>query len=148
MARIKLDFPSPSIFKTAIKVRITDLNYGGHLGNDSLLSLMHDARVQFFNFLGASELDFFGNSVIMSDVAIQYKGEGFAGDELIFEMTMDDFASKGFDVWYKIFKIKNEIVTDVAIAKTGIVCYNYEEHKTKNVPEKLIEKIAALKATA
>ncbi|WP_255669390.1 hypothetical protein [Myroides oncorhynchi] len=43
MARVKLNLPTEFIFETKIPVRITDLNYGNHLGNDKLLSISHAA---------------------------------------------------------------------------------------------------------
>jgi acyl-CoA thioester hydrolase len=136
MARIKLDFPNKSCFSTTIKIRISDINYGGHMGNDALLSMLHEARLQFFNSFDASEINFLGTSVIMSDVAIQYKGEGFYGNQLLFEIAVDDIANKSFDLWYKITCDTKEI----AIAKTGMVCFNYKERKTEPVPEKFVEK--------
>ena len=46
MARIKLTLPERFPFTTTIPIRITDLNYGGHVGNDTVLALLHEARVQ------------------------------------------------------------------------------------------------------
>ena len=57
MARIKLDLPGRFPFSTELRVRITDVNYGGHMGNDALLGLLHEARVQFLAHYGLSELD-------------------------------------------------------------------------------------------
>ncbi|MGB0167367.1 MAG: thioesterase, partial [Luteibaculum sp.] len=68
MGRIKIELPPKFQFGTEITVRVGDLNYGNHLGNDSLLALLHQARVEYIKFLGAqSELDFFGSSLIMAD---------------------------------------------------------------------------------
>jgi len=75
MARIKIELPGKFIFKTEITIRVSDLNYGGHLGNDSVLSICHEARLRFLKHLGYSELDVEGSGIIMSDAAIQYKGE-------------------------------------------------------------------------
>ena len=47
MPRVKVALPATFPFRTEIPVRITDLNYGGHLGNDALLGLLHEARVHF-----------------------------------------------------------------------------------------------------
>ncbi len=83
MARIKIELPEKFLFRTEIPVRITDINYGGHLGNDSLLSIIHEARLRFLNHLGYSESNVEEVGIIMIDSAIQYKSEGFYGDELI-----------------------------------------------------------------
>ncbi len=102
MARVKIELPEKFIFKTEIVIRVTDLNYGGHLGNDSVLSICHEARLRFLKHLGYSELDVEGSGIIMSDAAIQYKGEGFHGDELIIEIGVMDFTKKGCDFVYRL----------------------------------------------
>ena len=77
MARIKILLPDKFSFSTSIPIRITDLNYGGHVGNDSILSLIHEARMQFLNEFGFTEMEFGGVSLIMSDVAMEFKNEIF-----------------------------------------------------------------------
>ena len=72
MSRIKLELPEKFIFQTEITIRVSDINYGGHLGNDSLLSILQEARVQFLKSIVQSELEFYNHSMIMSDVAIIY----------------------------------------------------------------------------
>ena len=47
MARVKLQLPANFLFSTEIPIRISDINYGGHLGNDAVLSIVHEARIQF-----------------------------------------------------------------------------------------------------
>ncbi len=79
MPRIKLELPSAFSFSTKIPVRITDLNYGGHVGNDTILTFIHEARIQFLKNAGYSELDFAGVGMIMSDVMIEFKNELFYG---------------------------------------------------------------------
>jgi len=64
MARIKLELPETFSFRTEITVRITDLNYGGHLGNADTLVLIHEARVRFLKSYGYSEIDIEGYGTI------------------------------------------------------------------------------------
>ena len=47
MPRVIVELPKKFIFSTDIAVRISDINYGGHLGHDSIISLIHEARVRF-----------------------------------------------------------------------------------------------------
>ena len=48
MARIKLTVPEKNILTAVlIPVRIGDINYGNHLGNDAFVSIIHEARVQW-----------------------------------------------------------------------------------------------------
>jgi len=60
MARIKIELPEKFSFETIIPIRITDLNYGNHVGNDTILSILHEARVQYLRHYDLEELDFAG----------------------------------------------------------------------------------------
>jgi acyl-CoA thioester hydrolase len=142
MARIKIETPDKFIFKTEIAIRITDINYGGHLGNDSLLSIIHEARVRLFRSLGFEELNVEGVGIIMIDAEIQFKEEGFYGDELVVQIAVNDFTGIGCDIVYRLTnKTSNK---EVAIAKTGIVFFDYDKRKTASVPSKFKETIEGL----
>lgn len=140
MARIKLDIPKTFSFQATIPIRITDINYGGHAGNDSILSIIHEARVQFLKQWGCDEKNFFGTGLIMSDVAIHFKKEIFYGDILLVSVAMQDFEKISFDIVYKIDVIKDDKTETVATAKTGMVCYDYTARKITSVPEEAQKK--------
>ena len=139
MSRIKIEVPAKFIFKTEIPIRITDINYGGHLGNDSILSLVHEARLRFLKHLGYSESNVEGVGIIMIDAAIQYKSEGFYGDELLIEVAVTDFSNLGCDFVLKLTSKKSS--KEIALAKTGIVFFDYEKRKTAQVPVEFKKKI-------
>ena len=139
MPRIKIELPEKFLFKTEIPVRITDINYGGHLGNDSLLSIIHEARVKFLKHLGYTEIDVEGSGIIMTDAAIQYKAESFYGDELLIEVGVMDFSKIGCDIVYRITN-KNS-TKEIALAKTGIVFFDYKNKKVVAVPDKFKSKV-------
>ncbi|MFI5323111.1 MAG: acyl-CoA thioesterase [Thermodesulfobacteriota bacterium] len=134
MARIKMEFPSSPVFSTEIDLRISDINYGGHLGHDSTLSLTHEARVRFFRHYGFSELHVDGPGIVLSDVAIVYKSESFYGETMVVEVAVSDFVKYGCDLVYRLRE--KETGREVALAKTGIVFMNYAERKVATVPEK------------
>lgn len=135
MARIKLSIPHDLPFQCSLPIRITDLNYGRHLGNDKVLSLMHEARAQYFESFGYKEDDAEGTSFIMGDCAIMYKAEGFYGQTLRCEVGAGDYTSVAFDIYYRFF-IEGEDKL-LAEAKTGLVCFNYDNRKVESVPEAL-----------
>ncbi|BDQ03171.1 thioesterase family protein [Ignavibacterium sp.] len=144
MPRIKIDLPEKFIFKTDIPLRISDINYGGHLGNDSVLSIFQEARIRFLNQFGYSETDIDGSSIIMTDAAIQYKSQGYYGDILSVELTVDDFHKVGCDFFYRATNKLNRNV--IAIGKTGIAFFDYKKNKLTSVPEKFVQLIERLKA--
>ena len=89
MSRVKVNLPASFQFSANYTVRVSDLNYGNHLGNDRLLSILHQARIDFISHLcNGSELDFFGVSLIMADVVINYQNEAFLNDLLTIDMAL------------------------------------------------------------
>jgi acyl-CoA thioester hydrolase len=131
MARLSIHLPTTFNFTATIPVRITDLNYGGHVGNDSILSIIHEARAQFFKSFGYSETDFAGVGTIMSDVAINFKNELFYGDVISASVAVANISRATFDILYLLKK--EDIV--VAEAKTGMVCFDYDRKKVVALPE-------------
>lgn len=134
MARIKIDLPGNFHFKTTIPVRITDLNYGAHVGNDSLLGILHEARVQYLRQWGYTELDMAGAGLIMSDVAIAFKGESFYGDTWEVHMKATEFSRVGFDLYYLVETERMGGRLTIAEAKTGMICFDYKTRKPVAVP--------------
>jgi len=140
MARVKVALPETYLLTVALPIRITDLNYGAHLGNDALLSLLHEARVQFLQFLGQPEFDLATRQgFIMADVAVEYKGEGFHGDTLRIQLAATDLHKYGFDV---VYWVKNQNDKEIARAKTGMLCFDYTTRKLRPLPAAVTERLA------
>lgn len=133
MARIKFDLPNRFDFSTEIPPRIGDINYGGHLGNDAVLSLAHEARVRFFREHGWTELDVEGASIIMSDAAIMFRAEAFYGDVLTIEVAVSDMSDVSCDILYRL--TNKESGKEIARVKTGIVFFDYKARKPTRMPE-------------
>ncbi|MFT4022620.1 MAG: thioesterase family protein [Flavihumibacter sp.] len=143
MARVKIDLPEHFSFTTVVPVRITDLNYGGHLGNDSILTLAHEARMQYLQSFGYSETDLGGVGMIMADAAIEFKQEVFYGDRVEISVAAANFSAVSFDLYYKLEKPRDGNKVLVAAIKTGMVCFDYSKKKVARLPDTVREKIAA-----
>ncbi len=134
MPRIKLDLPTNFHFTTEISIRISDINYGGHLGNDAVLSILHESRIRLLMEHGYSEFNVEGVGIIMTDSAIVYKSEAFYGESLRIQIAVQDFSKYGCDIYYLVRE--RESGREIVKAKTGIAFFNYEERKLAAVPEK------------
>jgi acyl-CoA thioesterase FadM len=141
MARIRIELPPQFIYQTEITVRVSDLNYGNHVGHDSILTLMQEGRVTFYRSVGfEDELKFEGAvGQIIADAAIQYKSESFLGDVLICKIGVLEISQYGFDMIY-LLENKNT-GKEVARGKTGIVCFDYQTRKVARVPDILLSKL-------
>ena len=131
--------PTVYPFKTELTVRITDINYGGHLGNSNVLDLIHEARVRFLKSFGYSEIDVEGFGTIMLDSVVIYKAQAFAGDVLQIEVAAGDFSRLGCDISYRI--TKKDGGAEVVLAKTGIAVFDYANQKRISPPEAFVKKL-------
>ncbi len=120
-----------------IPVRIGDINYGGHLGNDRVLSIIHEARMQALATQGFTELNTGGHGLIMADVMIAYRGEGFYGDVLEVKIFAEEVTERTFDLLYHISTTRNNMVTEIAHAKTGMAGIDYSTRKITALSEVL-----------
>ena len=134
MERIKIKLPESFNFSINLRIRITDLNFGGHVGNDTFLSLLHEARHEFLKHYGYGEISFEGVGLIMADAAIEYKKELTQGDEIKISVAADGFDKYGFDLFYKMEVITATENILAAKAKTGMLCFDYTIKKIALVP--------------
>lgn len=138
MARVKITIPEKWLFDCTIPVRIADINYGQHLGNDALVSMLHEARVQWLQALNYSELNIEGAGLIMADLAVIYKNESFYGDLLLFKLYLGETSAVSFELVYEVINLQQK---QIAIAKTGMVCFNYALKKVSELPLPFLQKI-------
>ena len=141
MSRIKIDLPESFAFSTSIPVQITDLNYGAHVGNDKVLSFLHEARVRYLQSLGYTEFNLEGIGLIMSDAALIFKNEMFYGDTLLISLQPTEVSRLGFELVYKIEKKSEDQLIPVAFAKTTMICFNYDLKKIVSLPEAARKKL-------
>ena len=139
MARIQIDLPEKFLFNTELTIRASDLNYGNHVGHDRVLTLMQEARVEFYRTLGfKNELNFEGSiGQVIADVAVQYKSESFLADQWIIKVGVLDIGKYGFDMFYLIEN--KQTGKEVARGKTGIVCFDYSTRKVARIPARLLK---------
>jgi len=135
MPRAKLKPLESYPFSLELTVRTTDLNYGGHLGNDRLLALLHEARLGFLSRHGLSEMDCGGVSLIMGDAVIVFQGEAYAGDRLCVEVAAGEPREAGFRIFYRVSRAKDG--AKIALAETGMVAYDYAAKTIRPLPDKL-----------
>lgn len=141
MARIKIDLPSDFSFSYSMPVRITDLNYGNHVGNDTFFSYLQEARMAWLAGMGYTELQFAGTGLIMSNAMIEYKKELKYQDIITIVLQPADATKYGFDIYYKIIIQNDSADITAAIAITTMLCYDYASKKIAAFPQEALSNI-------
>jgi acyl-CoA thioesterase FadM len=140
MNRLKVKIPDHFSFSTNMVIRLSDLNYGGHVGNDAILSILQEARQQYLQSRGLEELNINGFGLIMVDALIEYKRELNYADEILVSVIAVDFDKMGFDFYYKIeLQSEHEAPILVTRAKTGMLLYDYTNKKKVPLTEAFVQ---------
>lgn len=137
MTRVKLVLPEVFTFKTELDVRVTEINYGNHVGNDRMVSLLHEARLRYLRNLGFGEFNIAGLGLMVTDLVVEFKSESFVGDVLQFEVGVHEFNKYGCDFIYRVTSAEDGRM--VTVAKTGIVFFDYDERKIARIPKKFTD---------
>ena len=141
MARLHLNFPEDQFYySTPMSVRVTDINAANHLGNDSMISMISEARARFLFEFGVPETERDGTGIIVTDLATTYRAEAHARDQLLFEVGVMDFNKYGGDITFRVTRPKDK--TLVAMAKSGFVFYNYKSSQVVAMPDEFRSKFS------
>lgn len=145
MPRVKIEVPPAWAFSAEVPVRITDLNYGRHVGNDTILAYLQEARVQWLRSLGyPSELLQDPVGLILVDIAVRLKAELAYGDVVRVQLAVSEWSKLGFELVYLMSKSDG---AEVARAMTSFVFFDYAARKLAKPPEGFREKAGRGSAT-
>ncbi len=134
MARLQLNFPEDQYYySTPLTVRVTDINAGNHLGNDSMISMISEARALFLFEYGVAETERDGTGIIVTDLATTYRAEAHARDQLLFEVGVMDFNKYGGDITFRVSRPRDNKL--IAMAKSGFVFFNYKTSQVVLMPD-------------
>lgn len=138
MAKLRLKEAGSYEYEYKTEVKVRDVNYGGHLSNDAVVGLMHEARLSMFGSQGCSELDLGDGKTgtILVELGVNYKAQGYMNDKISIFCHIDDVMSTSFKIYYKI--TKGDVL--MCLAETKIAAFNYDANELAPIPEVFLEK--------
>ena len=125
-------------YRTTIKTR--DVNYGGHLGNDAVVSLLQEARIDLLRNLGFTELDLGDNEtgIIMNELQVSYRAEGHLFDDIIIQSEVIKIRTASFRMAHRIARGEETL----ALAEIGLAAFDYKNRRLSALPEIFLRKMA------
>jgi YbgC/YbaW family acyl-CoA thioester hydrolase len=127
-------------FTMPYRVRVADVNYGGHVSNAAVLSFFQDARIGYLAEVGAfSELDIGGCGIILPEAHALYRAEMFLNNDLVIGVRVEQLKNSSFSMAYRIER--EGVVT--AEGTTALVAFDYRKRRPCRLPAVFREAIAA-----
>jgi len=144
MPRVRLSERPSYEFCHRLTVRPTDINYGGHLGNEAMLELIHEARTMFLAQLGFNTIDVNQLQVglIIADLAVNFKNEAYAQDVLDIDCQIDELGKKSFRFFHRIRRAHQMI----ALVETGMVAFDYQARAVVPLPDEFFKALQEYRA--
>lgn len=137
MRNRKIQIPSPFCFSTNLAVQVSDINYGGHVGNERYLLFAQETRMRFLESIGCSELHFGPFGLALTEAHVEYFHELFHGNSIKVSIAIGTPSRASFDCFYSITVLLNDHAVESAIIKTSMVCFDYKMRKVRSIPDDL-----------
>jgi len=136
MPRVKLRELNLYEFCHRLTVRATDINFAGHVGNEAMLGLVHEARSQFMARLGFEMISVEHNhaGLIIGDLVVNFLAEAYAHDLLEIDCQIGEIQEKSFRLFHRIRRAEQVI----ALVETGLVAFDYQSRRVVQLPENFL----------
>lgn len=124
------------MISTPIQIRFSDCDMLKHVNNAVYLQYFETARINFFN----KELpnwDWTINGIILLKNIVEYKVPLYLTDYCEVEIECSHIGTKSFTFTYKIQVGKGKNVITKTIGESILVCYDFNQAKSINLPSDL-----------
>ena len=145
MARVILTECERYEFAHSLTIRATDINYAGHLGNEALLSLIHEARSHLMKQLNFQTV-LSGPvriGLIIADLAVNFRAEAYAHQQLVIDSQISEIGEKSFRLFHRVRR-EEQII---ALVETGLVAYDFHSGKVVAMPGEFFDGLQRMQAS-
>jgi acyl-CoA thioester hydrolase len=131
---------SMKTIETPIQIRFVDIDQFGHVNNAIYLTYLEISRIPYFDQI-IGLIDWLNQGIILGKAEVEYKIPILLEDEIVVKTWCSRIGSKSFDLSYSLIKIEGRHETEVATAKTVMVCFDYINKVSIAVPEEWKQKM-------
>ncbi len=140
MKHDRLVLPAAFAFVTDIAVQARDINYGGHLGHDAAVSLLHEARRRWLAAAGFDEAGSGGAGLIMLELEVHYGAEAFWADRLRVDMGVTGLGPVRCEFRYRVGRGGSEVLR----ARTLMGFFDYSARRLVRRPADFLTRLTAV----
>jgi acyl-CoA thioester hydrolase len=132
----------PFKHKTPIQIRFKDVDKMGHVNNANHLTYIELARIKYFEEVVGVDANWsHQQGIILAHISIDYKAPLFLHDNVFVYTRCSKLGKKSIELSWVIVREKSSSEEIIAQGIAVLVCYDYGEGKTIEVPELQKQKI-------
>ena len=124
-------------FSTIMPVRITDINYGMHLGHIATAGIFHNARVLFMTTNGFEDMNIDGVGLILLNSQYSFKSEATFNTNLLVNVAVDNISKLKFNFIYQALNHNTGVV--ISEGREEFSCFDYTKRKITRIPARFLE---------
>jgi acyl-CoA thioester hydrolase len=125
----------------SINIRFADIDVMGHVNNAVYLSYFEQARMAYFKDLLKGEWDWNKHGILLARNEIDYKLPVLLHDDLSIHTRVTHIGKKSLTLSYRVDVERAGERMVCAEGKSVLVCFDYHENQTIEVPTEWREKM-------
>jgi len=125
-----------TVFSVEIPVRITDVNYGKHLGHMAVVGIFHQARLLFLNQYHIDEMNVEGKGIILLHSSYTFKHQAFFNTRLIVKVSIDAYSKTKFNFLYEA--TDKETGKIIVTGREESAFFDYNKGKPSKIPNSFL----------
>ena len=127
-----------------IQIRFGDIDRQGHVNNAIFLSYFELARVEFLNEIIGADNDWDRRGIVIAHMEVDYVEPVFLQDKIKVYTRIAAVGTKSFKIDNLLVKVKGGSENIACVGSFVLVCLNYLEQKTTEIPSDWKEKFLKL----
>lgn len=127
-----------------IQIRFVDIDRQGHVNNATILSYFETERVEFLNEVIGTGNDWERRGLVIARSEIDYLQPVFIQDKIRAYSRIAHVGTKSFKIENVLVKTQDGKDSILCVASFVIVCMNYHEKQTMEIPPDWKEKFLKL----
>jgi acyl-CoA thioester hydrolase len=132
----------PFKHKTPVQLRFKDVDKMGHVNNANHLTYIELARLKYFeDVVGTDASSSEQQGIILGRIEIDYKSPILLHDKIFVYTRCSKLGTKSIELSWAIVRENNSLEEMVASGIAVLVCYDYAQHKTIEIPSVQKQKI-------
>ena len=129
--------------KLKIQIRFKDIDKQGHVNNANHITYFEIARVEYFKDVFRNSIDWIKTGMILANTEITYKRPILLEDNVYCYTKIVRFGNKSFEIENVLTVEDTHNKFLCAFGKSTMVCINYENKETIDVPIEWKESVKA-----